>query len=60
MTFLLGVMMIGKKAFNKRLSEKRAKAVADFLTNRGVKVNSAVGKGIDLVSGRTAVVTMAQ
>lgn len=50
----------GTKAFNKRLSEKRAKAVADFLTNRGVKVNSAVGKGIDPVSGRTAVVTMAQ
>ena len=51
---------IGTKAFNQKLSEKRAKAVADFLTNRGVKVNSAVGKGIDPVSGRTAVVTMAQ
>jgi hypothetical protein len=51
---------IGTEAFNQKLSEKRAKAVADFLTNRGVKVNSAVGKGIDPVSGRTAVVTMAQ
>lgn len=51
----------GTKAFNQKLSEKRAKAVADFLTNeRGVKVNSAVGKGVDPVSGRTAVVTMAQ
>ncbi len=51
---------IGTEAFNQKLSEERAKAVADFLTNRGVKVNSAVGKGIDPVSGRTAVVTMAQ
>ena len=51
----------GTKEFNQKLSEKRAKAVADFLTNkRGVKVNSAVGKGVDPVSGRTAVVTMAQ
>lgn len=51
---------IGTEAFNQKLSEERAEAVADFLTNRGVKVNSAVGKGIDPVSGRTAVVTMAQ
>ena len=51
----------GTKEFNQKLSEKRAKAVADFLTNeRGVKVNSAVGKGVDPVSGRTAVITMAQ
>jgi len=49
----------GTKEFNQKLSEKRAKTVADFLTNkRGVKVNSAVGKGVDPVSGRTAVVTM--
>lgn len=47
----------GTKAFNQKLSEKRAKAVADFLTSRGVKVNSAVGKGVDPVSGRSAVVT---
>lgn len=51
---------IGTEAFNQKLSEERAEAVANFLTNRGVKVNSAVGKGIDPVSGRTAVVTMAQ
>jgi hypothetical protein len=50
----------GTKAFNQKLSEKRAKAVADFLTSRGVKVNSAVGKGVDLVSGRSAVVTTVQ
>ena len=51
----------GTKEFNQKLSEKRAKAVADFLTNeRGVKVNSAVGKGVNPVSGRTAVITMAQ
>jgi outer membrane protein OmpA-like peptidoglycan-associated protein len=51
----------GTKAFNQKLSEKRAKAVADFLTNeRGVKVNSAIGKGVDPVSGRTAVVTPAK
>ena len=50
----------GTKAFNQKLSEKRAKAVADFLTSRGVKVNSAVGKGVDPVSGRSAVVTTEQ
>jgi flagellar motor protein MotB len=50
----------GTKAFNQKLSEKRAKAVADFLTSRGVKVNSAVGKGVDQVSGRSAVVTTVQ
>jgi flagellar motor protein MotB len=50
----------GTKEFNQKLSEKRAKAVSDWLTNRGVKVNSAVGKGVDPVSGRTAVVTTAQ
>ena len=50
----------GTKAHNQRLSNDRAKAVADFLTRRGVKVNSAVGKGVDAVSGRTAIVTAAQ
>ena len=35
----------GTIRFNKALSEKRAKAVADFLTNRGVKVNKAIGEG---------------
>ena len=50
----------GGKAFNQKLSEKRAKAVANYLTNRGVKVNSAVGKGVDPTRGKTAVVTTAQ
>lgn len=50
----------GTAAFNQKLSEKRAKAVADYLTNRGVKVNSAVGKGVDTVKGKTAVVTTLQ
>jgi outer membrane protein OmpA-like peptidoglycan-associated protein len=50
----------GTKQFNQKLSEKRAKAVADFLTNRGVKVNSAVGKGVDTERGKTAVVTTVQ
>jgi outer membrane protein OmpA-like peptidoglycan-associated protein len=35
----------GSEAFNQTLSEKRAKAVADFLTKRGVKVNKVVGEG---------------
>jgi outer membrane protein OmpA-like peptidoglycan-associated protein len=35
----------GSEAFNQALSEKRAKAVADFLTKRGVKVNKVVGEG---------------
>jgi hypothetical protein len=51
---------IGTEAFNQKLSEERAEAVANYLTNRGVKVSNAVGKGIDPVKGRTAVVTMAQ
>jgi hypothetical protein len=47
----------GSKEFNQKLSEKRAATVADYLTNRGVKVNSAVGKGVDASTGRTAIVT---
>jgi len=50
----------GSKEFNQKLSEARAKAVADFLTNRGVRVNSAVGKGVDATSGKTAVVKTIQ
>ena len=46
----------GSAKFNQKLSEKRAKAVADFLTARGVKVNSAEGKGVDSEKGRSAVV----
>ena len=48
----------GTEAFNQKLSEARAKAVADYLTSRGVKVNSAVGKGVDATNGRTAIVTV--
>lgn len=48
----------GTAEFNQKLSEDRAKAVAEHLSNRGVKVNSAVGKGVDATSGRTAVVTV--
>jgi outer membrane protein OmpA-like peptidoglycan-associated protein len=47
----------GSEEYNLKLSERRANAVKDYLTNKGVKVNSAVGKGIDKVSGKTAVVT---
>lgn len=50
----------GTKAFNQKLSEKRAEAVANYLTNRGVKVNSAIGKGVDATAGKTAVVTTVQ
>ena len=35
----------GSEAFNQTLSEKRAKAVADFLSKRGIKVNKATGEG---------------
>ena len=35
----------GSAEFNQALSEKRAAVVADYLTARGVKVNSWVGKG---------------
>jgi len=38
----------GDAEFNQRLSEKRAAAVADYLTKRGVKVNSWVGKGVQI------------
>ena len=48
----------GTKAHNQKLSERRAKNVASFLTRRGVKVNSAVGKGVDATSGKTAIVTV--
>jgi len=50
----------GTKEFNQKLSEARAEAVAKWLNNRGVNVKSAIGKGVDPVSGRTAVVTPAK
>ena len=48
----------GTAEFNKKLSEERAKVVANHLSNRGVKINSAIGKGVDAVSGRSATVTV--
>lgn len=43
---------VGSEKFNQTLSEKRAKAVADYLTNRGLKVNSveAFGETGDIVA----------
>lgn len=35
----------GSDSFNQALSEKRAKTVADYLTNRGVTVNKVIGEG---------------
>lgn len=49
---------VGTADYNQKLSERRAKAVSDYLESRGVKVNSAVGKGISEETGRTATVTM--
>jgi outer membrane protein OmpA-like peptidoglycan-associated protein len=50
----------GNKAVNQRLSEKRAAVVADYLTKRGVKVNSWCGKGVQIgkATNRLAVVTV--
>ena len=52
----------GDAAFNQRLSEKRAAVVADYLTKRGVKVNSWTGKGVQIgaATNRLAIVTVAQ
>ena len=43
---------VGSEKFNQVLSEKRAKAVAEYLTNRGLKVNSvnAYGETGDIVA----------
>lgn len=50
----------GPAEFNQRLSEKRAAVVADYLTKRGIKVNSWAGKGVNPDTGRTAVVKTLQ
>ena len=47
----------GGAELNQKLSEQRAEAVAEYLKNRGVKVNTFVGKGVDEVMGRAAKVT---
>ena len=46
----------GTEEFNKTLSQKRADSVAKYLTNRGVRVDKAVGNGVDPERGRSAVV----
>ena len=50
----------GSAEFNQRLSEKRAAVVADYLTKRGVKVNSWAGKGVSVETGRSAIVKTLQ
>lgn len=48
----------GTKVYNKALSEKRAKAVSDYLSKKGIKVNSCEGIGsVDDNSNRIAIVT---
>ena len=46
----------GTAEFNQKLSEERAKVIANHLSNRGIKVNSAIGKGVDTTTGRAAIV----
>lgn len=50
----------GPTYFNKRLSERRAAAVADYLTKRGVRVNSWAGEGVNPETGRSAIVKTIQ
>ena len=47
---------VGTAEYNQKLSEKRANTVKNYLEGRGIKVNSAVGKGIDEKNGRAAVI----
>ena len=49
----------GSTKFNQKLSEKRAKVVSNYLTKRGVKVNSCKGLGVTgNTSNRVAIVTI--
>ena len=50
----------GPEKLNQVLSEKRAKNVADYLTTRGIKVNSWEGKGVNPKTGRSAIVKTMQ
>lgn len=51
----------GSIAFNKRLSENRANAVANYLTNRGVKVGTTSGEGkTGKPQNRVVIVTTAE
>jgi len=48
----------GTKKFNQKVSEDRAKAVAEFLKAKGVKVTEAIGKGVTGdTSNRIAIAT---
>jgi outer membrane protein OmpA-like peptidoglycan-associated protein len=47
----------GTDEFNQKISEERAKNVAEYLQNRGVRVNSWVGKGAGVATNRLAVIT---
>ena len=48
----------GTKDYNKKLSEKRAAVIADYLTKKGIKVNSYEGIGSkDGNSNRIAIIT---
>ena len=48
----------GTKKYNQTLSEKRANVVAEYLTKKGVKVNSVKGIGcVDNNSNRIAIIT---
>ena len=49
----------GNATYNKDLSTRRAKVVADYLTKRGVTVNSYKGVGVQgKTSARIAIVTI--
>jgi hypothetical protein len=50
----------GSAEFNQKLSESRAARVKDYLVNRGVKVNSCEGKGVNPETGKTAIVKTVQ
>lgn len=50
----------GEEEYNQRLSESRAAKVADYLTKRGIRVNSWAGKGVQIgeATNRLAIVTI--
>ena len=50
----------GSKEYNLALSQRRADAVKAYLEDRGCKINSAVGKGVQfgLTTGRVAIVSV--
>ena len=48
----------GNSAYNKKLSQKRADAVAEYLKSKGVTVNTAVGQGVTgAASNRIAIIS---